>query len=142
MPVMRRLLLGSAPIILAMAVTGQQTDAYKTKPACKGNKEVIGECFQVRGRAFASNGTPDLRIWRVRTKRILGVTASADANDSDESIAPENLFRALGGEQHFVFGDFEVCPFTREREAHMQMVCIERAEHLFIKPYGYGAKKQ
>src|SRR6266446_6656389 len=110
MPIMRRLLVGIVLMTLSVVVAGQRT--YKARPVCKGNKEIVGQCFQIRGRVFVSNGTPDLRIWRVGTKRILGVTASADANDNDEEIAPDNLLHALDGERYFLFGDFEVCPFT------------------------------
>lgn len=70
----------------------------------------------------------------------MGVTASAMADDAEDPIAPGDLLRALDGEKHFVFGDFEVCPFTQEHAGHMQMVCVERAENLVIKPYGYGSK--
>jgi len=109
---------------------------------CNGNSQLVGQCFRVHGRAFVSNGTPNLRIWRVGTKRILGVTASGVADDAEEGIAPDSLFRALAGDEHFVFGDFEVCPFTLERKGHMQMVCVERADNLVIEPYGYGAKER
>jgi hypothetical protein len=118
----------------------QQSAAHNSKRSCKENPKIAGQCFQVHGRAFASDGTPNLRIWRAGTNRILGVTASTTADDAEDPIASDNLLRALGADQHFVFGDFEVCPFTPEREGHMQMVCVERAENLVIKPYDYGTK--
>jgi hypothetical protein len=131
-------------ILLAagFAATAQQHSATQSsKLGCKGNPKIVGQCFQIHGRAFVSDGTPDLRIWRIGTNRILGVTASAIADDADDPIAPERLFRALGGNKHFVFGDFDLCPFTPEREGHMQMVCVERADNLVIEPYGYGSKR-
>jgi hypothetical protein len=67
-------------------------------------------------------------------KPILGVTASKTADDADDPITPPKLLRALGASEHFVFGDFEVCPFTPERPGAMQMVCVERADNLVIKP--------
>jgi len=141
MHTMRRIIVGAVLMTLCAAgVGGQQQSRAPSTPRCKGNTELVDQCFQVHGRAFASNGTPDLRIWQVGTKRIFGVTAHAQADDADEPIAPPNLFDALRGYDHFVFGDFEVCPFTSKRQGYMQMVCVERADNLVIKPYGYGTK--
>lgn len=140
---MHRTILAAALLILSAVVgVGQQPRSpSNASRSCKGNPELVGQCFRIRGRAFGSNGTPDLRIWRVGSKRILGVTATATADDVEDPIAPENLLRALGPRlDHFVFGDFEVCPFTPERQGHMQMVCVERAENLVIESYGYGSK--
>ena len=75
-----------------------------------------------------------------RHNRILGVTSRPQADDAENPIAPANLLNALGGFDHFVFGDFEVCPFTPKRQGHMQMVCVERAENLVLKPYGTERK--
>jgi hypothetical protein len=140
-PRMQRTIAGIAFVVLcAGACVGQQQpDSAKTR-RCKNNTELVGRCFQIHGRAFTSNGTPDLRIWEVGTKRILGVTAHSQADDADDPIAPAKLLHALGATEHAVFGDFEVCPFTPKRRGYMQMVCVERADNLIIKPYGYGTK--
>ena len=50
-------------------------------------------------------------------------------------IAPENV-NGLFGEDAFatdIYGDFELCPFSKEKYGHMQMVCIESATHLVAK---------
>ena len=136
--------IGAAVVILALiaAVGQEQVRTPENRRVCKRNPDLAGQCFEIRGRAYVSNGTPDLRIWRVGTNRILGVTASATADDAEDPIVPKKLLRAQGipPNDHFVFGDFEVCPFTPEREGYMQMVCVERADNLVIKPYGYGSK--
>jgi hypothetical protein len=62
-------------------------------------------------------------------------------NDADDGIAPGKLLQAFGGEQHFVFGDLEICPFTTERGGHMQIVCVEQANNFAVRPYGHGAKE-
>jgi hypothetical protein len=31
------------------------------------------------------------------------------------------------------WGDFEVCPFARERPGEMQMVCVESAKNVLFK---------
>ena len=142
MLVMQRKMLAVLLLVLSGAgAVGQQTQSHKARRQCGGRGGLAGQCFRFHCRAYASNGTPDLRIWRIRTDRILGVTASATADDAEDAIAPDNLLRALGGYDHFVFGDFAVCRFTPEREGRMQMVCVERADNLVIEPYGYGTKK-
>ncbi len=142
MPIMQRTIVGIALVMLCIAgsIGQQRPRSPKVRPKCKNNVELVGQCFQIHGRAFTSNGTPDLRIWEVGTKRILGVTAHAEADDAYDPIVPSKLLKALGAGEHFVFGDFEVCPFTPKRQGHMQMVCVERADNLVIKPYGYGTK--
>lgn len=138
---MRWIRVGIAVLLNCVVVLAQQE--HKTGKAaaqCRNNTYLVGQCFRLHGRAFFSNGTPSLRIWYVGTNRILGVTDRRQADDAEDPIAPANLLNALGGFDHFVFGDFEVCPFTPKRQSHMQMVCVESAENLVIKPYGYKGK--
>ncbi len=91
--------------------------------ACKTDPDIIDACFMVHGRLSAWNGTPTMRIWRVGTKRILGVR--------DDPL-PKNLESEMNWGVE-AWGDFEVCPFTKERPGVMQTVCIESAEHVFFK---------
>jgi len=74
-----------------------------------------------------------MRIWRIGTHRVLGVLPSED------EIIPKNLRKALdnAGQWPEVYGDFEVCPFTREKPDEMQMVCVESASHLVIRKNAY-----
>ena len=138
---MKGISVGVAVLLNCVAILArQQPMPDKAAAQCKHNPYLVGQCFRLHGRAYSSNGTPDLRIWQVGTNRILGVTGRPQADDAVDPIAPPNLLNALGGFDHFVLGDFEVCPFTPKRQGHMQMVCVERAENLVIKPYGYGRK--
>jgi hypothetical protein len=113
-----------AIVLLVTCMSGEQ-------PKCKGNPKVIGACYTIHGRATFGPGTPASRIWPVGTKRMLGVTAGPIADDADDPIAPENF--AIPNDAVAIYGDFEVCPFTRERKGHMQMVCVESASHIFVK---------
>ena len=137
---MQRILVCALILLFAVDGAGQQPQARKARRLCNGNAAVIGKCYRVHGRAFATNGTPTLRIWQIGTDRILGVTGSRIADDAEDAIAPDNLLRALNGYEYFVFGDFEVCPFTKEREGHMRTVCVERADNLVTEPSSYGSK--
>jgi len=93
--------------------------------ACKTDPDIIGACFTVHGRLSAWNGTPTMRIWRVGTNRILG--------DHDDWPLPEGLAEHMSWDVE-AWGDFEVCPFTKEQPGVMQMVCINSASHVsFVK---------
>ena len=87
---------------------------------CKGDPDLTGACFTVHGRLSAWNGTPTYRIWRIGTKRILGVS-----ND----ILPESVAAKMGWDVE-AYGDFLVCPFSRERAGSMQRVCVESARNV------------
>jgi hypothetical protein len=95
---------------------------------CKGNPDLVGQCFKVHGRVRVVNGT-GIVIWRIGTDRLLGV--------EDEELIPDNLRKAMfkydnewGSD---VYGDFEVCPFTKRKPGEMQMVCAESASHLVVR---------
>jgi hypothetical protein len=71
-----------------------------------------------------------MTIWHVGTDRVLAV------GDVD-IIIPDNLSDAVfkNGDIYSrdVFGDFEVCPFTKSKEGQMQWVCVESASHLVVR---------
>lgn len=92
--------------------------------ACKSDPDIIGACFTVHGRLSAWNGTPSLRIWRVGTNRTLG--------DHEDWPLPEDLAEGMDWNVE-AWGDFEVCPFAKERPGVMQMVCIQSANHVTFK---------
>jgi hypothetical protein len=91
---------------------------------CKKDPDIVTACFTVHGRLSLWNGTPSLRIWRIGTNRILGVTTET---------TPENVSRLWESDDTEIYGDFEVCPFTKDRAGEMQMVCIESASRLLAK---------
>jgi hypothetical protein len=125
--VVRMFLLVTIVPLVAVPSTGQRIRA------CKGNPELVARCFEVHGRIRIVNGGPQMRIWRIGTDRILGVLPS------EGEIIPDNLSKALDavGEWPEVYGDFEVCPFTKEKPEEMQMVCIESARHLVSRKNAY-----
>ncbi len=114
-------------ILLALPIA--YSHAQKTR-SCKGNPKLVAECFIVHGRATVGNGTPQMRIWRIGTHRVFGIVPP------ENEIIPDNLGEALvTGDvtSNEVYGDFEVCPFTKSKAKHMQMVCVESASHLVVK---------
>jgi hypothetical protein len=100
------------------------------RQSCKGNPELVGECYKIHGRVRVGNGI-GITIWHIGTDRLSGI-------DDGNIIIPDNLADAIyhDGQQIYgrdVFGDFEVCPFTKRKPGRMQMVCVESASHLVIK---------
>lgn len=81
----------------------------------------------MRGRLSLYNGAPTIRLWRVGTRRMLGVSGSY-AEEGYSSI-PKEIESRLDWETE-VWGDFEVCPFTRQRPGVMQLICVESGKNL------------
>jgi hypothetical protein len=105
---------------------GCATSSMDLALGCKGNPRLAAPCFHIRGRLSArSVGPPTRLIWRVGTKRVLGVV------EKDQAL-PENVEAALAYD-NFVYADFDVCPFTRSRPGFMQFVCVESASHLHVE---------
>jgi hypothetical protein len=90
---------------------------------CKSDPDLVGACFTIHGRLFIANGGPSARIWKIGTDRILGV---------DNEILPGLLNLNMNFDEE-AYGDFYVCPFTRERSGEMQKVCIESASRVRYK---------
>jgi hypothetical protein len=95
----------------------------------ESNPKVVDQCFKIHGRVRVVNGAGTV-IWRIGTDRLLDV--------EDEELIPDNLGHAIykkPGDVYGrdVFGDFEVCPFTKSTEGEMQKVCVESANHLVVK---------
>lgn len=95
---------------------------------CAERADLAGPCFAIRGRASLANGNPTVRIWKVGTKRVLGLSDGRCTRPECEPL-PAELRAALDWD-HAVLGDFVLCPFTRPRPGAMQLVCIEHATRL------------
>jgi hypothetical protein len=121
---MRRFLL--LPAFLAQLALAQA--GFAQTPACKGDARLIGQCFVVHGRlSVHANMRPYL--WPVGTRRLLGIASPDGAIIMPAEL--QSLFAAHLDRQ--AFGDFEVCPFTRQRPGVMQMVCIAAVTHLAVR---------
>jgi len=117
-------------LIHSHVVCGQ---AERPEPAlmpCRAQPSLVGKCFTVRGRLSLYNGAPTIRLWRVGTRRLLGVSGSY-SQDGYSSI-PKELERQLDWETE-LWGDFLVCPFTPRRAKEMQMICIEEGKNIVAR---------
>jgi len=115
-------------LVLLVLVVGAAGRPAFAADGCATRDDLAGPCFRMRGRAALYNGNPTVRIWRVGTRRLLGVSASRCVPPACEPL-PADLRRALDWD-HPVFADFTLCPLTPRRPGVMQMVCIAAAANL------------
>jgi hypothetical protein len=125
--------------------------ASKRKIPCK-TPENASLCYWTHGRLSVYNGNPSLRIWRIGTRRILGVFNGPShfpprtIADDESPDLPVNLERAYeadhrrwkkSGVRYYefpvIFADFEVCPLEPEEKDEMQAVCVESAKNIFLQ---------
>ncbi len=105
---------------LVMGAAGQATTGQRpTLGHCAGRKDKAAECFKIRGRLRAYEGSPRCRIWPVGTTRLLGVAGPL----------PPNVACGDGFE---VYADFMVCPLTETKPTGLQMVCVSSATNIRV----------
>lgn len=132
------LVVGTA-IATATPPQEPRQDSGGRKIPCK-TAENASMCYWTRGRVTLGAGTPAYRMWKVGTKRLLGIYSGpsvdrySEANEDPEF--PANVQRVwqerIG---HTLWADFEVCPLEPERPGFMQAVCVESAKNIFIQDW-------
>jgi len=105
------------------AATGAREVRAPFRP-CKEDPDIIAACFVIHGRLSYYNGNPSVRIWRIGTTRVLGVW------DDELPMIPDSIWKKFDPEKNAAFGDFEVCPFTKEKPDAMQYVCVESFKNI------------
>lgn len=105
--------------------------ASENLKACHDDPKLVDACFSFRGRLSYYNGAPTVRIWRVGTKRILGVTEHLNTNGY--ATIPKNLLEKMTFETD-MFADFMICPYTKEDSESMQLICVDSASKITLKP--------
>ena len=114
--------------VLAVAMAGWlAASGAVAAPVCKNGRVPVALCFALHGRLQAWNGTPTFRIARLGTSRVLGIEG-----EPYDPWLPDSVRRALGPDAtgKRINADFEVCPLTKEKPGHMQMVCVIGASHV------------
>ena len=130
---------------------GKPDTTSKRKILCK-TPENASQCYWTHSRLSVYNGNPSLRIWKIGTRRILGVfngpshfppRTIADDESPDLPVSLERAYEADHSrwkksevryyEFPIIFADFEVCPLEPERKGEMQAVCVESAENIFLQ---------
>jgi hypothetical protein len=117
--------LGSLVLVLGTSVK-VEGDSAGASYACASRPDIVGPCFELRGRLSFWNGAPSARIWPVGTKRMLGVHS--------DILPPELETKMMSFDpQRFdteAWAHFMVCPLTHYRAGPMQFVCIESWHNL------------
>ncbi len=124
----------------------------KRKIPCK-TQENASMCYWTHGRLSIYEGGVPYHIWKIGTRRLLGVfngpsryPALTDDDISNPEL-PTELNRAYAADNRRlkretgigwaipppVFADFEVCPLRPEREGERQPVCIESAKNILVQ---------
>lgn len=118
-------------LISSVNVFAQSPPAEPKEKSCREHPLLTGRCFTVRGRLSIYNGAPARRIWKVGTKRVLGISEQRFSVAGYRNI-PEDIESKIGQDVE-LFGNFVVCPFTRSRPGEMQLVCIDDGKDLVVK---------
>lgn len=130
---MNRQILALASLIAGLAL--HATEPGLAHPAaakpCREHPQLVASCFTVHGRMNYWNGNPSVRIWKVGTKRILGVSEQRFAVEGYSNL-PDEIAAKLSWESD-LFGNFVVCPFTAEKPGVMQLVCVDSASNLVVR---------
>ena len=105
--------------------------------ACKNSPHRVGACFAVHGRLAVYNGSNVFRIWPIGTHRLIAIVNTDDR--TVEPVLPPEIESPLErgtATGVALFGDYEVCPVTRQKPGVMQDVCLVRATNLVARSLG------
>lgn len=127
-------------------------NASRRKIPCK-TPENTSICYWTHGRLAVANGNPTYRIWKIGTRRMLGIFNGPShfpprtQEDIELPEFPTELYRAYETDNRRhkretgimwavpppLFADFELCPLEPEKKGEMQAVCIESAKNIYIE---------
>ena len=104
-------------------------------PGCAAISYARAPCFTVHGLLQGSNGVPGIRMWRIGTKRVLGIVGG-DGSPAADDLVPQPLYARMQTETpgwlRSVDARFLVCPLAAEKAGWMQPVCIVSASHVVL----------
>jgi hypothetical protein len=128
---MRGLLLMLLVLFVSLTAATAEQQATDCGKPCREHPALGGPCFPLRGRMSLYNGAPSVPIWRVGTRRLLGVSEQRFAVAGYCNL-PLAIRERLSWNSD-LFGDFVVCPFTREEPGVMQLVCVDSASKVVVR---------
>jgi hypothetical protein len=135
---MRAALLITAVFSAALCMQAVPQNAPKRRIPCK-TPQNTSECYWTRGRVAFGTGNPAFRMWKIGTKRLLGIYSGPSVShdrlspDQEHPEFPANVDKVWSSRLGALYGDFEVCPLAPERPGAMRPVCVESAKNLFVE---------
>jgi hypothetical protein len=124
------------PVYTAPCFSRQQPSA-----GCAAISDAKAPCFTVHGLLQGSNGVPGIRMWRIGTRRVLGIVGG-DGSPAADDLVPRRLYAQMQTETpgwlRSVDAQFRVCPLATEKAGWMQPVCIVSASHVVFTRRHYG----
>jgi hypothetical protein len=126
------LLLILVALVVPPALNGQQLMHVSPDSVCTHPGLFVGPCTTVHGRLFLTNGTPNIRMWRVGTNRILGLWECSQTECGYPCPLPQELDSLLLAD-YTIYADFVVRPVTESKPGEMQMVCIASGTHIVTR---------
>src|SRR5258707_2340412 len=106
---MRTRITTSFFLILCGSVSAMSPPVAAEK-SCREHPQLIGKCFRVHGRLSTYNGNPAVRLWRVGTRRDLGVSDQRFSLPEYRNLA-EGLTNQLNSDNRNI-GGVLVLPLT------------------------------
>ena len=139
-------LITSLLLSIGMFAAAQYQTKDRTIP--RKTEAIARACYWTHGRLGFGNGTPALRLWKIGTKRILGIYSGPSAYDlqaadpdNGGNEVPELPLNVVHSIWHStaqqlpsrIFADFEVCPLEPDRPGRMRAACVESARNILIE---------
>ena len=118
-------------VVIASSNVWAQSPRAAREKSCRTHPALVGRCFTVRGRLSVYNGSPALRIWRIGTRRMLGISEQRFSVEGYRNV-PAYIESQIN-QDVVIFGDYLVCPFTRPQPGEMQLVCLETGKNLVVR---------
>lgn len=118
-------------VTASLNVWAQSPERDAKEKSCRTHPLLVGRCFTLHGRLSVYNGAPALRLWKVGSRRMLGISEQRFTVAGYRNV-PENIESQLN-QDVAIFGDFLVCPFTPPRPKEMRLVCIEEGKNLVVR---------
>ena len=135
---MRSLFLIASVLVLAFWAQAVPQSSPKRRIPCK-TPQNASECYWTRGRVAFGTGNPAFRMWKIGTKRLLGIYSGPSVShdrlspDQEHPEFPANVDKVWSSRLGALYGDFEVCPLAPERAGFMRPVCVESAKNLLVE---------
>jgi len=118
-------------VILSVNVWAHSPARESKEKSCRTHPLLVGRCFTLHGRLSVYNGAPALRLWKIGSRRMFGISEQRFVVEGYRNV-PEYIESQIN-QDVALFGDFLVCPFTKPHPREMQLVCIEEGKNLVVR---------